>query len=353
MSRQRCFELTDAPEIGVTKAGQLIRLGAFSGLVFLGEDADGRLQFLTHTDRGPNPEPIELADGAQQRVFLLPDFQPRLVFLEAELTSGSLSVTKQIFLTGTEGNALTGIPPSDGHQEIPLDLFGNPLTPDPCGADLEGLAVAADGTYWMAEEYGPSVLRFSAGGKLLESLKPGAGLPELLKKRRLNRGFEGLALCGERLYAIVQSPFTGSHEVLVVEVDWAAGKTVAQFTYPLDEKSDRVGDITAIAPGKLLVIEQDGKDGPESHKRLYLAQLSDTTSGQERVSKKFLLDLTHAGIFEEKAEGVALVPGHGVAIAVDNDFGLDGTWDPTTGKAGTSGFMPRIYLFPLDFSLLE
>ncbi|HEY6126481.1 MAG TPA: hypothetical protein VIV63_17640, partial [Steroidobacteraceae bacterium] len=51
------YEWRDLPVVGKTAAGQKINLGGFSGLAFEGTTLDGRLKFITHTDRGPNGEP--------------------------------------------------------------------------------------------------------------------------------------------------------------------------------------------------------------------------------------------------------------------------------------------------------
>src|SRR4051812_15478447 len=71
------YVFRNPPRIGRTLDGQDLVLGGFSGLAYLGDD-----RFLSHTDRGPNPEP---RDG--KRPFSLPDFQPRLI--EVHLDRGT------------------------------------------------------------------------------------------------------------------------------------------------------------------------------------------------------------------------------------------------------------------------
>ncbi|MGZ5279404.1 MAG: hypothetical protein ACXWC9_05655, partial [Pseudobdellovibrionaceae bacterium] len=48
------------PLWGTTALGDPIYAGGFSGLVYLGETQNGEHQFITHTDRGPNAEPIQI-----------------------------------------------------------------------------------------------------------------------------------------------------------------------------------------------------------------------------------------------------------------------------------------------------
>ena len=93
------------------------------------------------------------------------------------------------------------------------------------GADLdpESLVRAADGTFWIGDEFGPFLLHFGADGKLLQppfeipgmrspdhphAMPPDAGERSTATVRR-SRGFEGLAYFGEELYAVIEAG-TGS-----------------------------------------------------------------------------------------------------------------------------------------------
>ncbi len=84
------YEFADLPKLGTTSQGEDILLGGFSGLYFQGIASNGNLKFVTHTDRGPNGEPV----GAN-RPFLLPDFQPEIVNFELNRTTGEISITKR------------------------------------------------------------------------------------------------------------------------------------------------------------------------------------------------------------------------------------------------------------------
>ncbi len=374
------MELKDPPLLGTTAAGQKFYLGGFSGLRFLGERA-GKLRFLTLTDRGPNADESEVGSEVQ-RPFLLPEFQPRLVYLEADPVAGTLKVEKEIFLKRPDGKKVSGIPPKTGHQEVPLNSVGKLLAQDTYGMDPEGVALEEDGSFWVAEEYGPSVARFSKDGKWLDSLKPGSGLPKVLSQRQLNRGFEGMALFQNRLYLIMQSPLdnpisekekNGKRSVIVriIEVDTKGRRTLGQYAYVLDHrKVDKIGDITVDGPRSLLVIERDGKTGAKAVRKVFHADLTNATNLQllpERivgpggtlesmtaedlkeagivpVQKKEVLDL--ASIAEEKIEGIEILHDGRLAFVIDNDFALDGSWDKSSGKVGTKPEVPAIYLFP-------
>jgi hypothetical protein len=158
------FEFNNLPSIGTTTGGQVMNLGGFSGLTFEGYTANGNLKFITHTDRGPNGEPT-----GQVRPFALPNFAPEIVRFEVNRTSGQISLTQRIQLKRPNGQLLTGLPninlpggteSTSYHDEMGVDLFGNPTGIDPLGADLEGIVKAQDGTFWMVDEYRPALYHF-------------------------------------------------------------------------------------------------------------------------------------------------------------------------------------------------
>src|SRR5688572_10560375 len=85
------FEFDNLPSIGITSAGQQIKLGGFSGLAFDGYTVNGNLKFVTHTDRGPNGEPT-----GQVRPFALPGFTPEIIRFEVDRNNGQLTITQRI-----------------------------------------------------------------------------------------------------------------------------------------------------------------------------------------------------------------------------------------------------------------
>jgi hypothetical protein len=376
------LELKNPPSIGKTEQGQELFLGGLSGLRYMGKTPEGKLRFLSHTDRGPNASEFE-EDGQVKRPFALPNFQPRIVFLLADLDRKSLEVEKQIFLRRPDRKNLSGLSQKDG-QEIPVELQQDVLPYDPYGLDLEGIVVAADGAFWLVDEYGPSVVKFSKEGKMLEALKPGLGLPKILEQRRLNRGFEGAALTGNRLFAILQSPLDNplssgfknsknSSVIRIIEVDLIKKRTLGQYVYLLEEgKSDKIGDIASDGARSLFVVEHDGKSGKGAFKKVYRADFSGASnlqlqsdrltgaggtlegmnrnkiaeSGIQVAKKEEILDLAKLGVLEEKVEGIDLVEDEWMALLIDNDFSLSGERDRATGLVELKNEPSAIYLIP-------
>ncbi|MDW8462068.1 MAG: choice-of-anchor I family protein [Geminocystis sp.] len=290
------YRFQNLPPLGTTIGGQQILLGGFSGLWFEGRGKDGTLKFITHTDRGPNAE----AQGSL-RPFLLPSFAPEIVRFQLNPNSGEITITQRISLKRPDGTPLTGLPniyiPGGNtntpyNDEIPVDLRNNPIYPlDPLGADLEGIAVARDGTFWMVDEYRPAIYHFDANGTLIERFvpvgtnPPGSSeygieaLPAVLAQRRQNRGFEAVAIDSDRnkLYAFVQSPIRNPvtlsntnlnnlNNIRIVEFDLTTKTTTAQYLYRLDNpnlgtpgntRADKIGDAVYIGNGEFLVVERD------------------------------------------------------------------------------------------------
>ena len=301
------FEWTELPVVGKTAAGQEINLGGFSGLAFEGTTRDGKLKFVTHTDRGPNGEPTGIV-----RPFLLPDFAPRIVRFTLDPSNGRFDLTQEIPLKRANGTPLTGLPNTalstnasqPYNDEVPVDLFGQVIPLDPLGADLEGIVVADDGSFWMPDEYRPAIYHFGPSGRLLERFIPvgthaAAGkpvpapgtagefgieaLPAVIAQRRQNRGMEALAEHAGKLYAFVQSPIrnpatlaNGALNVMrnirLVEFDPATLAT-RQFIYTLDNPAvlnatdtpaDKIGDAVAGPNGEIYAVERDDDAVPAS-----------------------------------------------------------------------------------------
>ncbi|HYH65823.1 MAG TPA: esterase-like activity of phytase family protein, partial [Urbifossiella sp.] len=181
------------------------------------------------------------------------------------------------------------------------------------GADLEGVVVAPDGTFWMVDEYRPAIYHFDATGRLLERYVPQGtaaavgqpagtfgieALPAVLGQfRRANRGFEAVAFdpAVNKLYAFVQTtldnPDTSNAgvrnngNVRVVEFDLGSRLVTAEYVYVMRDttaagtaKTDKLGDAVALGGGKFLVLERDDRTGADSNKLVYQIDLAGATN---------------------------------------------------------------------------
>ena len=407
------FDLTDAlPTLGVTDAGQEIKLGGLSGLHYVGTTDEGKLKFATVPDRGPNADTVDVDDdGVDERPLALPDYQARVEFFELDPETGEVSFTEQTFLRrfdkfGQE-QPISGLPNIDGVDEEPVDIFGNPLELDQFGADMEGVVIGSDGTIWTVDEYRPAIYQFNADGILLNRFVPdgtaaivgtvvgslGAEtIPEEYNERRDNRGFEAVALDEENgiIYAFIQTPLANperatsdaSDVIRIIGLDTTTGEPVAEYVYLLegsdfrDSKVDKIGDAVYAGDGKFFVIERDSSLEDSAKKFIFEIDLQGATNLQaedapelpegttlESLSADELIDLGIDPVNKvkvtnlpsigyqagDKPEGLTLLPDGRLVVLNDNDFSLTGELDTETGLLGLTEETAPVVLGIIDF----
>lgn len=243
--------------------------------------------------------------------------------------------------------------------EVGYDLAGEAVCDSlRRGLDTEGLALAGDGTFWVSDEYGPYLLRFDGEGRLLEEYSPfNGGLPEVLARRRPNRGMEGLAYDAgaDMLFGIMQSPLynpdasTKDTAVFcrIVALRPTDGRT-AQYLYPLEDPGNVVSELCVLGGGDLLVLERDAEFPAEGRGfkkvfRIDLSQASDISPldgcmavdtlapgrlagyGLRAVEKELFCDILAAapGYPHDKPEGMCLLGDGTLCVVNDDDFGIN------------------------------
>lgn len=344
-----------------TQSGVKIYNGGFgSALAY-----DGKY-FYAMTDRGPN------IDGAtsNDKIFPKPDFTPQIGKFKIE--NGSLKLDKLILLKDETGKNLTGLPNplnQGGTGENALDMTGNKLNYDPKGIDPEGLVVMNDGSFWVADEYGPHIIHFDANGKAIEWLNPfgtgigGKKIPLVYKHRRPNRGMEGLTITPDRKYLVgmMQSPLLNPNKDVqknatacrILFYELATGK-YKEYIYFLENTGTAVSEITAITNTTFLVLERDGKAPGKSDpafKKLYKIDITNATdvtdpnengklingktieqlskndlisAGINPVSKEEFFDIMSIPNYpHDKPEGIIVINRNTIAIVNDDDFGIE------------------------------
>lgn len=388
------FVNSELPLIGTTSTGQDLRLGGFSGLHFEGiNPGNGNLKFIVNTDRGPNGEPSDSIPGIPglERPFALPDFTPELVRIELNQSTGQITITSRIQLKEADGTTLlSGLPNLQaGAQgtaytdEVGVDLFGVQLPNDPLGADMEGIVVAADGSFWLPDEYRPAIYHFDSTGKLLDRFVPqgtaaAAGQPagtfgtEALPAvygqfRRANRGFEAIAMEGTKIYTFIQTNLdnpTGAAAVRnngvirIVEFETTTNTVTGEYVYVMRDttgagtaKTDKIGDAVSLGGGKFLVVERDDRTTTDSNKLIYEINLTGATNvtgtplataitgttleslspaglatnGIRPVNKRLVVNAAAIGYTGVgKLEGLAVIDSDTIALLNDNDFQMAG-----------------------------
>ena len=409
------FEFSDLPVLGTTEGGQEILLGGLSGLWYEGTDDDGNLQFVTVPDRGPNGAPTDVDDdGDNERPFALPDYQARIVRFTLDEGSGDIEITEQIPLTREDGTTeITGLPNIPGVDEEPVDLSRNPLEYDSFGADMEGIVINDDGTYWTVDEYRPAIYHFDVDGSLIDRFVPegtaaDAGetegtfgtetLPAEYSNRRRNRGFEAIALDTDEdiLYSFIQTPLANpdraasddSSVIRMLGIDPETGTPVAEYVYLLEKPTidpgnnsllvDKIGDAvynaedetfyilerdsSTTATGKKFIFEIDltgatnllADDAPSLPENTTLEQLDVDEIfdlGIQPVNKTKITNLPSLGYLAgDKPEGLSLLPDGRLAVLNDNDFGLLDEDIPGDGTVPLNPEPVPVVLGLIDFS---
>jgi len=166
-------------------------------------------------------------------IVLTPPANPETMAAEDRQRTVVARLADTILLTDTAGAPFSGLDPAAGGIRPGGDGFP-PMPQAPNGhvaLDAEGLVLARDGSFFVSDEYGPYIYRFSPQGRLLGAIRPpdafiprrngadhfssnnpGPGQSKPVPAnpdtgRQNNQGFEGLALTpdGRYLVAVLQS----------------------------------------------------------------------------------------------------------------------------------------------------
>ena len=347
----------------------------------------------TLSDRGPNfaCSEAEAVTGVRRgvlcaadrdgRVYPVPGYAPSLYGVRLRPAEGRFEVFESIALKTRRGVPLTGLTnPLPGRTEQPLDGAGARLAFDPSAIDAEGLVRLPDGSAWIGEENGPSLVHVGADGRVLRRVVPSGGtagelagadypvvegLPAILAKRQSNRGIESLAGTpdGETLYAIVQNPlanpdaaaYRAARNSRVLRYEPGSNRVTGEWVYPLeapqsfrldpsDRQTDpRISEAAWLGPDRLLVLERtekttklfevrlgeatdiSGSRWDDAATRPTLEQSNDLAgTGIVPLHKRLVLDSADHPELPVKLEGIALLPDGTLMLINDDDFGISG-----------------------------
>lgn len=382
--------------------GVVMRNGGFGSAIAV--DPRRADHYYLLTDRGPNLDAIG-SNASNAKVFPLPQYTPQIGHFAHR--GDALRLLAAVELKDESATPLTGLPfsmRSAGVSERAVSLDGTVLEGDPAGIDSEGLVVLRDDTFWVSDEYGPTLLHLDATGRTLERVTPfepnarGRRLPRVLALRRPNHGMEGLTVTRDErtLVGIMQGPLenppgssqSASRLSRLVTFDLVTGAT-RQFLYVLEELGLLISAITAVTDQAFLVLERDegfagDRLNPARIKGVYRVELAGATdvsdpadgiggrlvngrpieqlqpgelagAGIVPVRKSPFIDLLEieGGYPHDKPEGLTLVDELTVAVSNDDDFGIVGDsrgglrQKILPGLPGTSDHN-RVYFIRLD-----
>jgi hypothetical protein len=353
---------------------------------------DPAMTFWTISDRGANftcgdVKDVFGVDGKTicgdlkgARIYPQPDYSPTIYRITLQ-DGGTYSVDTVLPLRDGEGKPVNGLlnPLTHASTEQPIDLSGHKLEQNPDAVDAEAIVPMADGSFWVSEENGPSLLHVAADGKILRRVVPqgtegdfkGAhypvdgGLPAVLAKRFLNRGLESLAITpdNKRLATIIQNPlanpdadaYKASKNARLWTLDPATLAVTGEYVYTLDDpqsfrldpsdkqNSPRISEMMGLGADRFLVLERT--DGTTKLYEVSLAGATDvhgtawddlkTAPSLEQskdlaaakivpVTKILRFDSADHPEVPVKIEGLALTGDGSLLMINDSDFGITG-----------------------------
>ncbi|MFN0026352.1 MAG: esterase-like activity of phytase family protein [Acidimicrobiales bacterium] len=390
-----------------------IRLGGIgSGIFHSGNNSSNEFWMLT--DRGPNGQPGGL------RTFPVPEFVPSIV--KVKVKDERVEVVERIPLRTWGGAPISGLPnlatvtsplsaTPPAADEVPYAFDGvTPLnTYDLNGLDTEDIVRLKNGEFWVVDEYRPSVLRIAANGRVLARYVPkgmaaqmaGAGypvidsLPAEYAYRRVNRGFEGLAVSpeGDALFVALQSPLQlppsvnvgrDSRNTRILRMN-LKGEVTGEFLYRFEEfatfdpilsppnraRDMKLSGLYALNSSQVLVLERT-----DFVAKVYLVDLASATNlrawtppagsalnvleslgadaalagaGVTPLPKRLIVDLDAIPGMPDKIEGITLTKADELVVVNDNDFGLrdETIFDAAGNLANDTGLASKVITIKL------
>ena len=387
---------------GSVGADHGFKLGGIGSGLWTGP-GDGPGVFWMITDRGPNPQ----TPAPVKRSFPVPTFTPFI--LKVRAANGVIDILQAIPITGSNGLGVTGLPndpsaaspasPNPLRDEVPFECSATTAIPgNQNGHDTEDIVRDVHGTFWTVDEYGPSISKIDATGRVLKRFVPQGrelvsgnqfvvvgNLPAILGRRPRNRGFEGLALTPDNktLLAVVQSPLTNpttavgnpSRVIRLIAFDIETETPTAEYAYVMQPVTEfgntnptemKISAISALDEHRFLVLERTdavakifivdlrqatnilGSTWDLSTTSPSLESLSDTlaANGVQALEKELVLDLSTLGaVIPPKIEGLTVLNGKTIAVSNDNDFQVG---PPTCGPNASTGATSKVIIINLD-----
>jgi len=353
--------------------------------------AENENEVYVITDRGVN---IKCADSLEitgtqicekGKIFPFPTFTPAIMRLALDEANNEVTLKEVIELKDRNGKRISGVSnPLSNFSEIAYDVDGNEMQKDPNGLDVEAVIKMRDGTFWLSEEYAPSILHVKADGTIIKRFVPAGleselldagvtydvegSLPAILSKRHANRGIESIAKSVDEktLYFTIQSPLDNpdygtSRNVRLLAVKADDVSSYDEYLYQIDlpetfnkdnetkvrnQKDVKISEIITVEDGTLLVSERISQSNKfyriDLSKEIPLDKKYDdeaTTPNLEAetsltpVAKTKVFDTDFVEGMPNKLEGIADLGNNKFFVINDNDFGIAG--DATVGRIVT------------------
>ena len=250
-----------------------LRLGSLGSDIFH-DPEDSYNEFWAVTDRGPNGNP-------GKRTFVAPTFNP--VILHVRVHGDRITILSALPILDAAGLPITGLPNVETFDEVPWDFNGtNIIGLNPGGLDTEGIVRTRDQSFWLVDEYSPSLVHVSREGLIIDRFVPEDSrlgsvlantpnyrvkkyLPKILNFRRQNRGFEGVSITPDEktLFIAMQSPLEyptralgrASRIIRILRFDIGSERVTGEFVYEFDQVCAFLGQpaTCTVAPDEMKI----------------------------------------------------------------------------------------------------
>ncbi|KAF8915283.1 esterase-like activity of phytase-domain-containing protein [Mucidula mucida] len=365
--------------------------------------------FIAHPDRGYNVEETIDYQARQHEIdFWLNPYEEDkgLSYDDAKetLILSYVNTTLQFERNGAKTTGLDATSWRAAENGYPSFVFADPDMPVPLSInrlsmDVEGIVSNADGSFWISDEYGPYIYRFSDDGNLIQTIQPPEAIlpydskgnlsftsdddPE--RGRGANAGFEGLTIDAENqiLYAMLQaatiqdgggdkttSRYTRLVAYDVSDVSSERPALVGEWVVPLPisnskGKTRASSEILFLGQGAFLSLSRDGdgKGGDDTKSKYKQADLFTIAFATDIHGDKY--DDPKNPIAEDGKLNDDIIPAEYVSFVdyIDDDqlarFGLqnggdndetliDAKWESLTiAPVGDADFPNDYFLFTL------
>ena len=372
-------------------SGKTLNLNVGIGSGAFRAKTDPENLFWTVSDRGPNFTPDEAESilgvpgekvcGSVKpcRIYLAPEYPPSIYRIEVR-GDGTFRVVDAIAIKTKSGVPVTGMlnPLKIASTENAVDGDGKPLKQDVNAIDAEGIVRLSDGSFWIGDENGPSILHVRADGTIQRRVVPAGteadyagadydvvgALPAILAKRFVNRGIESMAVSEDEksLFFILQNPLANPNTAAyqdaantrIVQIDREGLKPVAEYLHVMEpptawkgeeskrQSTVRISELTAIGESRFLVDERTdrttkifeidlagasnilGSKWDDAKTQPSLEQTKADAAEIKPVSKALRFDSANHPNVPTKIEGIALFGDGSLMLINDDDFGISG-----------------------------
>ena len=236
---------------------------------------------------------------------------------------------------------------SDPDRKLPFPLTRSDRRLTGSDLDPESFQRMPDGTFWIGEEFGPSLVHVDATGRVLSAPVQPQGvrstdawnLNGAAATLGSSKGFEGMALGvdGHTLYLMLEGAVAGDDPATrrIYSFDTNTGKyTGLKAKVRFEVAGDALGDMVALDQNRFLILERDNAQGPASQlKAVYLIDTRDVDR-DGYADKRLLVNLMAmpdpqgvggpAGGFATfpfvTIEQIAVLDDHHIIVGNDNNY---------------------------------